>query len=796
MKSPLKKALFFLSGPAGLAFFGFFYYTYVPLIKPFQWALAPLLVLIFLLTAFRRDWGILFFVFAFPLVNNLPYFFGITPQIPHAPTSLVLFLAFFFGWLLSRRAQTPSDSVTRAIFRPVYVLSAVVAVSAAITFWRYTNFFPVAADRVLEIVVNVNALRAGGARMSCLFNALSYLTALAFFIVLMKSLRSSRSALRILFALSLSTLITVLFAFVQKTAGPGLGNTAPWIDLNQINSTFKDPNSLGTFLSAAIPLFIGLAFYLQGRRRIFFILLSGLCFIALPASGSRSAFLAVLVSIAALLAMAAFHPAVRSKRKTVWLASGFLILALTAAAMVFLFPQSSLSQRLRWSVRSFSRGEPANAYLTQKAFFWTIAGHMVRDYPLTGVGMGSYIVQQPDYFKQMARQWTYTDSAENYLFQAASETGILGLLLVLWIFWEITRRFRRAWRESLRSPRPAYLVIGAASALMSLLVNYQFHSYIGNFEVKYLFWILVWLLFVPWAPPETEREVPFLPGRSFKIASLLLIGAFGAAHLWNSTHSLAVNNRAARFDWEQDYGFYEIEKDNREFYFRWARKSAGLAVDNWGATLVIPMLASHPDIRENPVTVRVFLADAYFRKTSVIGERLLNESRWQDFEFRVPEAAGEKIFLVFETDRSWQPSKITGIPDPRHLAIGLGEPWFKYPAKIDSEGTVSLDKAVFSEWEGDFKTNLIGFGSSRLGFESPAECAVLRLWVKGQEALGVSPLIIIRLDDRVIAKTMLTGGDWQSLVLAPEMGKGAHVLTVEFKNDFYDSASGEDRNVF
>jgi O-antigen ligase len=619
---------------------------------------------------------------------------------------------------------------------------------------------------------------------------------MAFFIILMKSLRSPRLAERVLIALSLSTVIAVLFAFIQRFYDLSLGNTEPWVGLNQVNATFKDPNSFGAFLSAAVPLFIGSAFYFRGKHRTFLILLSGLCLIALPATGSRSGFLALLVSVSAVFFLISIHPAVRSKRKAVLLAPGFLVVAAISLSIIFLFPQSNLSQRLRWSVRSLSLGESANVYLTQKAFFWTIAGQMVRDYPLTGVGVGSYIVQQPDYFKQQGLQWTYTDSAENYLLQAVSELGVIGLLLVLWVFWEILRQFRRAWRQSLRRPQTAFLVIGAASALLSLLLNYLFHSYIGSFEIKYLFWILVWLLFVPSGPAGVEPAAPKRTRRNFKIASLLLLSIFGTVHLWNSTHTLAVNQRAVRFDWEQNFGLYELEKDSREFYFHWARKSAGLAVDNWGPTLVVPILASHPDIRENPVRVRVFLADAYFRKKSLLSEVTIKETQWQDFLCQVPDTEGKKVYLVFETDRSWQPSEAIGIPDPRHLAVGLGEPWFKYPAQLGDEEAASPDKTIYKDWEGKFKENLIGFGASRLQFFSEERGAVLRLWVKGQKALGVGPLIIIWLDDRVIAKTMLMGDGWQPLVLEPEIQKGAHVLTVEFKNDFSGPESGQDRNVF
>ena len=72
----------------------------------------------------------------------------------------------------------------------------------------------------------------------------------------------------------------------------------------------------------------------------------------------------------------------------------------------------------------------------------------------------------------------------------------------------------------------------------------------------------------------------------------------------------------------------------------------------------------------------------------------------------------------------------------------------------------------------------------------------LRLRLRGQKALGLGPYIIVRLDDRVIAKTMLASEDWTSLILEPAAGPGEHELSVEFTNDLYDPAAGRDRNVF
>ena len=106
----------------------FFYIKYIPLIKSFQLILIPLFSIVFLLTAINIRKGILFFIFVFPLINSIPYFFGIFEHTPHAPTALPLFLFFFLGWLV-HRSIFPSEkklSPSLSIFRPMIMFSLVI----------------------------------------------------------------------------------------------------------------------------------------------------------------------------------------------------------------------------------------------------------------------------------------------------------------------------------------------------------------------------------------------------------------------------------------------------------------------------------------------------------------------------------------------------------------------------------------------------------------------------------------------------------------------------------------------
>lgn len=761
----------------------------------FQLILAPLIFIIFILTLIDVKWGILFFVFSFPLINNLPYFFGIDEGIPHAPTALVLFFAFFLGWLLHNSFRSSKYSFNLPLFKPLILFSLIIFVSGVVTFLRYSNFFPFLSGNIHDVIVNVNNVRAGGALMSDVFNCLNYLTSFLFFFILLNTIKSKDFIKKILIVLSVATLISLSFSMLQKFYSIGLGNTPVWVKLDRINSTFKDPNSFGIYLCALIPLLLGMAISFRKHFKIFFLFLIIFALFIFPSIGSRSGFLGLGVSIVIFFLLSLISYRASLKKKIVYMISFFLIVVLLFFSFSFFSVQSNLYKRIGWSMDVLANKESLNKLFTRKLDFWAVASNMIKDYPLTGVGIGAFIVELPNYSKRMGLPFRYTDSAENYFFQIGSELGLIGLLLVLWILFEIIKGMRKNWKEFPSDDKDRFILIGAISGIVSIFVNFFFHSYIGSFEVKYFFWILVALVLI-FSKDEIKSLAKIKFGYKFRIIAIILPIFFGIFHLWNSTHSLSISNLTEKFGWNQNFGLYKLEKDNRGFYFQWTKKSAGITVENVGQVLVIPMMASHPDIKKNTVKVKVFLANPYFKKEKLIKEIVLREKIWIDFEYPIPKLPERKIYLVFETNRVWQPLKYLGVPDPRWLAIGLGEEWFRYPSKLSKEKIKNIHKISSERWEGEFKKNLISSGISHVKFQVDDKDIAIRLWVKGQKAFNVGPYVIIRLDNQIIGKSQLIEDKWTSLIFTPEISKGEHILSVEFTNDIYIPELRQDRNVF
>jgi len=149
----------------------FFYMRYVPIVRPFQIILLPLLLIVLLITALNAQKGTLLFIFLFPLINNLPYFYSIFEPLPHAPSALVLFLFYFLGWLVHNIFFKSKFSFRNSIFKPLILFSAFVILSGMITVLRYTNFYPFLSDYIYELTTNTNGVSAGGAIMSTVFNS-------------------------------------------------------------------------------------------------------------------------------------------------------------------------------------------------------------------------------------------------------------------------------------------------------------------------------------------------------------------------------------------------------------------------------------------------------------------------------------------------------------------------------------------------------------------------------------------------------------------------------------------------
>jgi len=792
-KSRLLPAVRIAVSLAALGLFAVFYYKYVPLVAPFQAVLVPVLLVVAGGAARNGRLGLLLFVFFFPLVNNLPYFFGLHDPLPHAPAALVLCLAFLLGWLFRQSCRPTRLDLSPPVVKPLLVLASLAAVSALITFLRFANFAPFLSSGLYELVVNVNGTRAGGAMMSTVFNFLSYGTPLLFFLVAYSELRDRAFLARVLRVLGFSIFLSILFALAQKIFSVELGNFPAWSSIGRLNGTFKDPNSFGACLAAAIPLLLGLAFSSRGTRRGLFFSAAALGLLVLPFTGSRSTYLGVGFGLLLLLAAAKRKVGVRKRALSLE-----AILTLSLVLGIILIPlmmrKTELTKRLESNLETLVLKGRMDKILSGRAVQWGIALEAIRDYPVTGLGIGAFIIELPNFLQQRGLPTVGTDSTENYFLQAGAEMGLAGLAALLWLIVELLLLARRLWRQPPGDAEDDWLVLGMTAGLLILIFNQFFHSYVGAFDVNYLFWLLAAGLCSRARRSAEPREKKKLKV-GFRIAAIGSIVAFGAANLLVSLGSLSIAARTEKFGWPQEFGFYLPEKDARGLDFRWTQKSAGLIWDRLGDRVIFPILASHPDIAENPVKLTVSLADRRFRKRTVLKEAIIKDHDWAEVSISLDEP-GKQIPLIFETGRTWVPQKASGAPDPRSLGIGLGREWYERSSTIPPEAVRRAETFPAAGWSGEYGQALITVSTSAMRFSVGKSALGFRFWARGQKARGFPPYIIVFLDRRIAGKIVLLQDAWVPCVFPLAIRPGEHLLEVEFVNDFFDPARGEDRNVF
>lgn len=148
---------------------------------------------------------------------------------------------------------------------------------------------------------------------------------------------------------------------------------------------------------------------------------------------------------------------------------------------------------------------------------------------------------------------------------------------------------------------------------------------------------------------------------------------FGGIHFWNCTHSLSLKNRTKLFDLKQNFGLYEVETTEERQKFQWTREYRGMTLEVDKPVIEILLHASHPDIKEEPVKVEIYLVKEFFKKKKLLDEIVLTDNAWRAYKYSIPEEMGKEIILLIKVSRTWNPQRVLGIPDPRHLGVAVGE---------------------------------------------------------------------------------------------------------------------------
>ena len=466
-----------------------------------------------------------------------------------------------------------------------------------------------------------------------------------------------------------ATLASIV-AIVQGTIAMSFLNLEPWIGLRRAAGTMLDANGYGAVAAIAGPLaFVSIPRLLRRHVRALQASVLAVNWAGAWMSGSRTALLCGVFGTL-LLAYQLVRSSARDEtasRNTWSLLAGaavvVLVLAISAGAI-------GPIERIR------TAGTPVQELWTRGGY-GSVAARMVRDYPLTGVGIGSFNWIAPDYWRQIANDKLPFDNAQNWWRHQVAELGFVASLPILfwsvWMAWLVlTRRAQGAQRLETQTLRGLLIGIGVASLVgmptQNPIVLLMFFACAARFEI----------LTREGRVPNREWRISTpdsrLPALAWAAAFLIAVG-YAGAQLVLARGSLKPLERAARTNRDYITGTYPSES-LPQGQFRWTRRKATFALAVQSRHLMIRYHVEHPDVGTNPVRLRIAtpcqtIVDRVFMDMSVDGQAL-----------ELPEGQTRVVFDA-EVSRTWRPTDF-GKPDRRELGAAVEADFVETPTVVSS----------------------------------------------------------------------------------------------------------------
>jgi len=450
-------------------------------------------------------------------------------------------------------------------------------------------------------------------------------------------------------------------AIVQGTIAMSFLNAEPWIGLRRAAGTMLDANAYGAVAAVAGPLaFVSIPRLLHRHVRPLQASALAINWAGAWMSGSRTALLCGVFGTL-LLAYELVRSSARDEiasRNTWSLLAGVavvvLVLAIGAGAIGPL-------ERMR------AAGTPVQELWTRGGY-GSVATRMIRDYPITGVGVGSFNWMAPDYWREIANDKLPFDNAQNWWRHQVAELGLIASLpIVSWSVWMawlvVTRRASGAHRLETQTLRGLLFGIGAASLVgmptQNPIVLLMFFSCAARFEM------------LTRGEQISESRVRMI---AWAAAFLIAIG-YAGAQLVLARGPLKPLERAARTNRDYITGTYPSES-LPQGQFRWTRRRATFALAAQSTHLMIRYHVEHPDVGTHAVRLRIAtpcqtIVDRVFTDMSVDGQAL-----------ELPEGQTRVVFET-EVSRTWRPTDF-GKPDRRELGAAVEADFIETPTVVSS----------------------------------------------------------------------------------------------------------------
>jgi O-antigen ligase len=465
-----------------------------------------------------------------------------------------------------------------------------------------------------------------------------------------------------------------LVAIYQGTVDIGFLSGGIWPGLRRAAGTLLDANAYGTVAAFAGPLaFVSIPHLRWRHTRSAQAAALAINWAGAWMSGSRTAFVCGALGTVLLV-----YELMRATRRTEGhrRETSSVLAGIAAVVLVLITLAGAIGPFRR--VVSTASADAAVTDLWSRGGYGTVATRMIRDYPVTGVGIGSFNWMAADYWRLMANERLPFDNAQNWWRHQVVELGIVGALPV--VLWSLLV----AWLVLTRPTPPDNRI--EAQTLRGLLTGLGIASLLGvptQNPIVLLIFVYLVARFENLTNPRTPnlrtpnpRTANHPVPTAAWIAGVLIAIIYAGGQLALARGPLKPLARAERTNRDYIIGTYPGEP-LPQGSFRWTKRRATFALAAPSRYLVVRFHVLHPDVASRPVKVRITT------DCQTLVDQWLTDDSVDARAFEVPPGQRRVVFDT-EVSRTWRPSD-SGKTDTRELGLAVEADFVGTPTVVSSQ---------------------------------------------------------------------------------------------------------------
>ena len=263
-----------------------------------------------------------------------------------------------------------------------------------------------------------------------------------------------------------SACFVVIEAVTQELWGHGVFRGYPLTMYSRMTGPYHNPIDLAIYFMAVSGPLLAAGLLERGARRWGSWAVLGLVMACFGRTLALGPWVALAVACVAVM-----MPAERRFRR-----AGMVLLGLMAAAAAYFLWRTHLTHAV------FTLSDPGTS---DRRFMWESALRMIRDRPLLGHGLNTFMANYLDYWVGGERMPRY---AHNCYLQTAAETGLIGLAAFVWMLWQVGARIKASLGPPATEER--LLLVGLATGWAAFVVHAGVDTDFYSVRQAALFWIM------------------------------------------------------------------------------------------------------------------------------------------------------------------------------------------------------------------------------------------------------------------------------------------------------------------